>query len=116
MERPVHVIHEEPDRAVTPVAGEGRAEMAGQPAGAVIPGMRRMLWIAAGLVLVEGTVLLAAHQSTARYFSWTIAVPVTAAFSVPATCPRRCWKQQRPGRGAGSGPGSRCRACLPSPR
>jgi hypothetical protein len=54
--------------------------MGGQPAGAVTAGMRRMLWIAAVLVLIEGTVLLAAHDSTARYFSWTIAVPVTAAF------------------------------------
>ena len=49
-------------------------------AGAVTPGMRRMLWIAAGLVLVQGAILLAAHNDTARYFSWTIAVPVTAAF------------------------------------
>jgi hypothetical protein len=48
--------------------------------GAVTPGMRRMLWIAAGLVLVQGSILLAAHNDTARYFSWTIAVPVTAAF------------------------------------
>jgi len=42
--------------------------------------MRRMLWIAACLVLVQGSILLAAHNNTARYFSWTIAVPVTAAF------------------------------------
>jgi len=42
--------------------------------------MRRMLWVAAGLVLVQGSILLAAHDNTARYFSWTIAVPVTAAF------------------------------------
>jgi predicted transporter len=42
--------------------------------------MRRMLWVAAGLVLVQGSILLAAHNNTARYFSWTIAVPVTAAF------------------------------------
>jgi len=54
--------------------------MVGQPTGAVTPGMRRMLWIAAGLVLIQGTILLALHDSTARYFSWTIAVPVTAAF------------------------------------
>lgn len=39
-----------------------------------------MLWVAAGLVLVQGSILLAAHNDTARYFSWTIAVPVTAAF------------------------------------
>ena len=48
--------------------------------GQVTAGMRRMLWIAAGLVLVQGSILLAAHNDTARYFSWTIAVPVTAAF------------------------------------
>jgi hypothetical protein len=46
----------------------------------VTQGMRRMLWVAAGLVLVQGSILLAAHNNTARYFSWTIAVPVTAAF------------------------------------
>jgi hypothetical protein len=51
-----------------------------EASGSVIPGMRRMLWIAAGLVLVQGSILLAAHNDTARYFSWTIAVPVTAAF------------------------------------
>jgi hypothetical protein len=39
-----------------------------------------MLWVDAGLVLAEGSILLAAHNDTARYFSWTIAVPVTAAF------------------------------------
>jgi hypothetical protein len=48
--------------------------------GSVTPGMRRMLWVAAGLVLVQGTILLAFHNDTSRYFSWTIAVPVTAAF------------------------------------
>jgi hypothetical protein len=48
--------------------------------GAVTRGMRRMLWTAAGLVLVQGSILLAAHNNTARFFSWTIAVPVTAAF------------------------------------
>jgi len=50
------------------------------PAGPVTRGMRRMLWVAAGLVLVQGSILLASHDDTARYFSWTIAVPVTAAF------------------------------------
>jgi hypothetical protein len=49
-------------------------------AGPVTRGMRRMLWVDAGLVLCEGSILLAAHNNTARYFSWTIAVPVTAAF------------------------------------
>jgi len=39
-----------------------------------------MLWVAAGLVLGQGTILLAAHNDTSRYFSWTIAVPLTAAF------------------------------------
>jgi hypothetical protein len=48
--------------------------------GSVTPGMRRMLWVAAGLVLVQGTILLVFHNNTSRYFSWTIAVPVTAAF------------------------------------
>ena len=54
--------------------------MVSPPGGLVTPGMRRMLWVAAGLVLVQGTILLALHSGTSRYFSWTIAVPVTAAF------------------------------------
>jgi hypothetical protein len=54
--------------------------MVSQPGGLVTRGMRRMLWVAAGLVLVQGSILLAAHNDTSRYFSWTIAVPVTAAF------------------------------------
>ena len=33
--------------------------MEGQPAGAVTTAMRRMLWVAAVLVLIDGTVLLA---------------------------------------------------------
>ncbi len=37
-----------------------------------------MPWAPAGLV--QGSILLAAHNDTARYVSWTIAVPVTAAF------------------------------------
>lgn len=48
--------------------------------GAVTAGMRRMLWTAAGLVLAQGTILVAAHNATVRYFAWTIAVPVTAGF------------------------------------
>jgi len=39
-----------------------------------------MLWVAAGLVLVQGSILVVGRGNTARYFSWTIAVPVTAAF------------------------------------
>ena len=31
-------------------------------------------------MLVQGSILLAARNDTSRYFSWTIAVPVTAAF------------------------------------
>ena len=54
--------------------------MVTKPDGSVTPGMRRMLWIAAGLVLAQGSILLAAPSDTARYFSWTIVVPVTAAF------------------------------------
>jgi len=34
--------------------------------GAVTPGMRRMLWMAAGMVLARGTVLVALHNDTAR--------------------------------------------------
>ena len=48
--------------------------------GAVTPGMRRMLWTAAGLVLAQGVILVTLHDDTARYFAWTIAVPVTAGF------------------------------------
>jgi hypothetical protein len=54
--------------------------MVSVPADSVTVGMRRMLWVAAGLVLVQGSILLAARDDTARYFSWTIAVPLTAAF------------------------------------
>lgn len=54
--------------------------MVSRPGGPVTRGMRRMLWAAAGLVLVQGSILLAAHNDTSRYFSWTIAVPVTADF------------------------------------
>jgi hypothetical protein len=54
--------------------------MVSEAGGAVTRGMRRMLWVAAGLVLVQGSILLVAHNDTARYFSWTIAVPVTAVF------------------------------------
>jgi hypothetical protein len=54
--------------------------MVNVPGGSVTRGMRRMLWVAAGLVLVQGTILLVYHNDTSRYFSWTIAVPVTAAF------------------------------------
>jgi predicted transporter len=49
-------------------------------AGSVTRGMRRMLLVDAGLVLVLGCILLPEHNDTARYFSWTIAVPLTAAF------------------------------------
>jgi len=61
----------------TPATGGAMVSRAG---GAVTRGMRRMLWVAAGLVLIQGSILLAFHNNTARYFSWTIAVPVTAAF------------------------------------
>ena len=39
-----------------------------------------MLWTAAGLVLAQGVILVAAHNATVRYFAWTIAAPVTAGF------------------------------------
>jgi hypothetical protein len=54
--------------------------MVSRPGDPVTPGMRRMLRVAAGLVLAQGSILLALHNDTSRYFSWTIAVPVTAAF------------------------------------
>ena len=42
--------------------------MVSPPGVPVTRGMRRMLWVAAGLVLVQGSILLAAHNDTARYF------------------------------------------------
>jgi hypothetical protein len=48
-------------------------------AGSVTRGMRRMLWVAAGLVLVQGSILLAAHNNTARYFSCGAVMPAPSA-------------------------------------
>jgi hypothetical protein len=43
-------------------------------------GLRRMLWVAALLVLAEALPLTVRTRQTDRYFAWTIDVPVTAAF------------------------------------
>lgn len=43
-------------------------------------GLRRMLWVAALLVLAEALPLTVRSGQTDRYFAWTIGVPLTAAF------------------------------------
>ena len=43
-------------------------------------GLRRFFYVAAFLVLAEGTVLFVGSTHTARYFAWTIKSPLTAAF------------------------------------
>jgi hypothetical protein len=42
--------------------------------------MRRMLWIASGLVLIVGIQLFVLSEQTDRFFAWTIKNPLTAAF------------------------------------
>jgi hypothetical protein len=44
------------------------------------PGMRRLLLVAAFLVLLAGLQLFVFPQRTADWFSWTVDVPMTAAF------------------------------------
>ena len=43
-------------------------------------GMRRMLVVAAGLVLGTGLILMLLTQRTSEFFAWTIEPPLTAAF------------------------------------
>jgi hypothetical protein len=43
-------------------------------------GMRIMLYVASGLVFAVGITLFLLTEQTERYFAWTIAVPLTAAF------------------------------------
>lgn len=52
------------------------------PAGVrpVTPGMRLMLFVASGLVFSIGISLFLLSEQTDRYFAWTIASPLTAAF------------------------------------
>ena len=42
--------------------------------------LRAVLWLFAGLALVAGFLLFPLAEETDRYFSWTIAPPLTAAF------------------------------------
>jgi hypothetical protein len=44
------------------------------------PGMRAILWIGAVLVTAAGSQLYLLSEDTDRFFAWTIAVPLTAAF------------------------------------
>lgn len=44
------------------------------------PGMRRMLYIASGLVFLVGIQLFIGSEFTERYFAWTIKPSLTAAF------------------------------------
>ena len=53
---------------------------AASPIQPVHPGMRRMLWIASGLVLIVGIQLFVLTEQTERFFAWTIKNPLTAAF------------------------------------
>src|SRR5262252_5100975 len=46
----------------------------------LVPGMRRLLYVAAVLVLLAGFQLFVFSQRTASYFAWTIANPLGAAF------------------------------------
>lgn len=45
-----------------------------------MPGMRRMLLIASGLVFIVGIQLYILTEATDRFFAWTIKSPLTAAF------------------------------------
>jgi hypothetical protein len=44
------------------------------------PGMRGLLWVAGGLVLLAGMQLFLFPERTADYFAWTIDEPLTAVF------------------------------------
>lgn len=46
----------------------------------ITPGMRRMLLVASGLVFIVGIQLYILGEQTDRFFAWTIASPLTAAF------------------------------------
>ena len=43
-------------------------------------GMRRMLLVASALVFIVGIQLFVLSEQTDRYFAWTVAPPLTAAF------------------------------------
>lgn len=60
----------------------GTATPAVRPVAAkpLLPGMRRLLYVAAVLVLLAGFQLFALTEHTARYFAWTIRNPLAAAF------------------------------------
>ena len=58
---------------------------AGEPRGAaglrpLVPGMRRLLFVAAGLVMLAGFQLFVFTGRTGTFFAWTIANPLAAAF------------------------------------
>jgi hypothetical protein len=67
-------------RVPPPGADEGVQPEADRPLEPLVPGMRRLLLIAAVLVLLAGTQLFVFTERTAEYFAWTIANPLTAAF------------------------------------
>jgi len=46
----------------------------------MLPSMRRLLMVAAGLVFLAGVQLFVFPTRTEEYFSWTIAAPMTAVF------------------------------------
>ena len=46
----------------------------------LLPGMRRLLYLASLLTFIAGIQLYILTESTDRFFAWTIAVPLTAAF------------------------------------
>jgi hypothetical protein len=51
-----------------------------RPVRANIPAMRRLYYVAAGLVFTLGGILFGLSTRTDRFFAWTIKVPLTAAF------------------------------------
>jgi hypothetical protein len=56
------------------------APSAATPPAAVVPAMRRLLWVAAALVFLAGVQLFVFPLRTDRYFAWTIDSPMTAVF------------------------------------
>ncbi|MDL1870751.1 hypothetical protein FBR05_00940 [Deltaproteobacteria bacterium PRO3] len=46
----------------------------------ILPGMRGLLYLACLLTFIAGIQLFVLTEQTDRYFAWTIAVPLTAAF------------------------------------
>ena len=61
-------------------AGQGAPGEPGVAVKPLVPGMRRLLYVAAVLVLLAGFQLFVFTDRTASYFAWTIRNPLAAAF------------------------------------